>query len=197
MTLANLQKHHARLKWLASGEFTERDFDYTIKANENPHGDKGESGRMTQGDFINKTGQKRKDLIVFKAKDRVMVGPSQYKMRLRALASGNEGSDSGWIEVFEGIQPNDQLRIILDLDKAENTFEVRYQLGDDPTYVFYDGVVDPDYIGKFLRLGFRGTFNDPSESFEILRYQVIPEPTSLVSILVFILAGLGRRRCRR
>ncbi|HDY66017.1 MAG TPA: hypothetical protein ENH84_07295 [Phycisphaerae bacterium] len=128
---------------------------------------------------------------------RVKLGPSQFKMQLRALAAGNEGSDSGWIEVFEGIQPNDQLRITLDLDKAENTFEVRYQLGDDPTYVFFDGIVDPDYIGKFLRLGFRGTFNDPNESFEILRYQVIPEPTSLVSILVFTLAGLGRRRRRR
>ena len=68
MTLENLKKHHARLKWLASGEFTERDFDYTIKANENPQGEKGESGRMTQGDFINKTGQKRKDLIILKAK---------------------------------------------------------------------------------------------------------------------------------
>ena len=68
MTLENLKKHHARLKWLASGEFTERDFDYTIKATDNPLGEKGESGRMTQGDFVNKTGQKRKDLIVFKAK---------------------------------------------------------------------------------------------------------------------------------
>ncbi len=67
MTLANLNKHHARLKWLASGEFTERDFDYTVKATENPNGEKGESGRMTQGDFVNKTGQQRKDLIVFKA----------------------------------------------------------------------------------------------------------------------------------
>ena len=67
MTLENLNKHHARLKWLASGEFTERDFDYTVKATENPNGEKGESGRMTQGDFVNKTGQQRKDLIVFKA----------------------------------------------------------------------------------------------------------------------------------
>ena len=68
MTLENLKIQYARLKWLASGEFTERDFDYTIKANDNPHGEKGESGRMTQGDFQNKAGQKRKDLIVFKAK---------------------------------------------------------------------------------------------------------------------------------
>ena len=68
MTLANLEKHHARLKWLVSGEFTERDFDYTIKATDNPLGEKGESGRMTQGDFVNKTGQQRKDLIIFKAK---------------------------------------------------------------------------------------------------------------------------------
>ena len=38
MTLANVQKHHERLKWLASGEFTERDFDYKIKEKDNPHG---------------------------------------------------------------------------------------------------------------------------------------------------------------
>ena len=67
MTLENLKKNHARLKWLKSGEFTERDFDYTINANDNPNGEKGESGRMTMGDFVNKTGQKRKELIVFKA----------------------------------------------------------------------------------------------------------------------------------
>ncbi len=67
MTLENLKKHHKRLKWLTSGEFTERDFDYTIKANDNPYGKKGESGRMTQGDFKNAAGQKRKDLIMFKA----------------------------------------------------------------------------------------------------------------------------------
>ncbi len=51
MTLENLKIHHKRLKWLASGEFTERDFDYTIKASENPHGKKGEAGRMAMGDF--------------------------------------------------------------------------------------------------------------------------------------------------
>ena len=68
MTLANLEKHYARLKWLVSGDFTERDFDYKVKANDNPHGDKGESGWSTMGDFVNKTGQKRKDLIIFKAK---------------------------------------------------------------------------------------------------------------------------------
>ena len=68
MTLENLKKHHARLKWLASGEFTERDFDYKIDASDNPHGDKGEGGWSTMGDFVNKAGQKRKELIIFKAK---------------------------------------------------------------------------------------------------------------------------------
>ena len=68
MTLDNLQKHHAHLKWLKSGEFTERDFDYKIDANDNPHGkEKGEGGWSTMGDFVNKTGQKRKELIIFKA----------------------------------------------------------------------------------------------------------------------------------
>ena len=78
MTLANLQKHHARLKWLASGEFTERDFDYTIKANDNPHGKKGEAGRMTMGDFVNVAGSKRKDLIVFKAKKTLETFERKY-----------------------------------------------------------------------------------------------------------------------
>ncbi len=78
MTLENLKKHHARLKWLASGEFTERDFDYEIKATDNPNGEKGESGRMTQGDFINKTGAKRKDLIMFKAKRALKIFEGKY-----------------------------------------------------------------------------------------------------------------------
>ena len=68
MTFENLKKNHARLKWLASGEFTERDFDYKVDANDNPHGDKGEGGWSTMGEFVNRTGQKRKELIIFKAK---------------------------------------------------------------------------------------------------------------------------------
>lgn len=51
MTLENLKKHHARLVWLASGEFTERDFDYKIDANDNPNGKKGEGGWSTMGDM--------------------------------------------------------------------------------------------------------------------------------------------------
>ena len=53
MTLENLKKNHTRLKWLTSGEFTERDFDYKIDANDNPHGkEKGEGGWQTMGDFV-------------------------------------------------------------------------------------------------------------------------------------------------
>lgn len=78
MTLANLQKHHERLKWLISGEFTERDFDYTIKANDNPHGKKGESGRMTMGDFSNAVGTKRKELIIFKAEKALKIFEENY-----------------------------------------------------------------------------------------------------------------------
>ena len=62
MTLENLKKHHARLKWLASGEFTERDFDYKIERSENEHGDakhKGEGGWCTMGEMSSK----RKQLI--------------------------------------------------------------------------------------------------------------------------------------
>ena len=52
MTLENLKKHHAHLKWLASGEFTERDFDYKIEATPNPNSDKkGEGGWSTMGDM--------------------------------------------------------------------------------------------------------------------------------------------------
>ena len=67
MTLANLEKHYARLRWLTSGEFTERDFDYKIAANDNPHGEKGEGGWSSMGAFDNKVGNKRKELIIFKA----------------------------------------------------------------------------------------------------------------------------------
>ena len=51
MTLENLKKQHAHLKWLASGEFNERDFDYKIEANDNPNGKKGEGGWSTMGDM--------------------------------------------------------------------------------------------------------------------------------------------------
>ena len=79
MTLENLKKHHARLKWLASGEFTERDFDYKIDANDNPHGkEKGEGGWSTMGGFVNKAGQKRKELIVFKAKKTLEIFERKY-----------------------------------------------------------------------------------------------------------------------
>ena len=78
MTLANLEKHHARLKWLSSGEFTERDFDYTVKANDNPNGKKGESGRMTMGDFKNAAGQKRKELIMCKAEKALAKFEKKY-----------------------------------------------------------------------------------------------------------------------
>lgn len=59
MTLANLKKHHARLVYLSSGEFNERDFDYTINASDNPNGKKGEEGRMTMGEMSGA----RKELI--------------------------------------------------------------------------------------------------------------------------------------
>ena len=69
MTLENLKKNYERLKWLISGEFTERDFDYKIDATDNPLGkEKGEGGWSTMGSFVNKVGEKRKELIIFKAK---------------------------------------------------------------------------------------------------------------------------------
>jgi len=64
MTLENLKIHHARLKWLASGEFTERDFDFTIDANENPNGKQGEKGWTTMGDM----NSERRQLIMGDAK---------------------------------------------------------------------------------------------------------------------------------
>jgi len=78
MTLENLKRHHARLKWLASGEFTERDFDYTIAANENPNGEQGEKGWSTAGDFINKMGTKRKELIIGDAQRTLKLFEKKY-----------------------------------------------------------------------------------------------------------------------
>ncbi len=78
MTLANLKKHHARLKWLASGKFTERDFDYKIERSENEHGDskhKGEGGWCTMGDF---EGTKRKDLIQQDAQRHLKLFEKKY-----------------------------------------------------------------------------------------------------------------------
>lgn len=51
MTLENLKKHHERLKWLASGEFKERDFDFEIKASQNQFGEKGEKGWSSMGEM--------------------------------------------------------------------------------------------------------------------------------------------------
>ena len=74
MTLENLKKHHARLKWLASGEFTERDFDYKIKANDNPHGEKGEGGWSTMGEFK----PARKELIKQDAQRTLIIFERKY-----------------------------------------------------------------------------------------------------------------------
>jgi len=74
MTLENLKKHHAHLKWLASGEFTERDFDYKIEASDNPNGMKGEAGRMAMGDMSSE----RKRLIQQDAQRALGIFESKY-----------------------------------------------------------------------------------------------------------------------
>ncbi len=74
MTLANLKKHHAHLKWLASGEFTERDFDFTIKASDNPNGKKGEGGRSAMGDMK----PERKELIKQDAERTLIIFEEKY-----------------------------------------------------------------------------------------------------------------------
>lgn len=74
MTLENLKIHHERLKWLASGEFTERDFDFTIKASDNPNGKKGEGGRTAMGDFT----PARKQLIQQDAKRTLEIFEKKY-----------------------------------------------------------------------------------------------------------------------
>ena len=84
MTIENLEKHHKRLKWLASGEFVERDFDYKIDANDNPNGEKGEGGWSSMGSFVNKAGQKRKELIMFKATkalERFEINYPEFKVK--------------------------------------------------------------------------------------------------------------------
>ena len=51
MTLANLKKLHAHFSWLASGVFTESDFNYKLKKSDNPNGKKGGGGSMSMGDM--------------------------------------------------------------------------------------------------------------------------------------------------
>ena len=74
MTLENLKKHHARLVWLASGEFTERDFDYKIAANDNPNGEKGEGGWSTMGEMSSQ----RKALIQQDAQRTLKIFEGKY-----------------------------------------------------------------------------------------------------------------------
>ncbi len=75
MTLENLKKHHARLKWLASGEFTERDFDYKIAASENtPKGEKEVAGWCTMGEMSSQ----RKQLIQQDAQRTLIIFLKKY-----------------------------------------------------------------------------------------------------------------------
>lgn len=74
MTLENLKKHHARLVWLASGDFTERDFDYKIDATENPNGNKGEGGWSTMGEMK----PARKQLIQQDAQRTLIIFERKY-----------------------------------------------------------------------------------------------------------------------
>jgi len=74
MTLINLKKHHAHLKWLASGEFTERDFDFKIEASDNPNGNKGEAGRTSMGDMSGA----RKNLIQQDAQRTLEIFEKKY-----------------------------------------------------------------------------------------------------------------------
>ena len=85
MTLENLKRHHARLKWLASGEFTERDFDYKIERSDNEHGDskhKGEGGWCTMGDF---EGTKRKELIISDATRTLEIFEKKYDINYKPI----------------------------------------------------------------------------------------------------------------
>ncbi len=74
MTQENLEKHHAYLIWLASGDFNERDFDYKIKANDNPNGKKGEGGWSTMGDMSSA----RRQLIMQDAKRTLAIFERKY-----------------------------------------------------------------------------------------------------------------------
>ena len=99
MTSENLKKHHARLKWLKSGEFTERDFDYKIDATDNPLGkEKGEGGWSTMGSFVNKVGEKRKELIMFKAKktlERFEEKYPEFKVEEKSSVPDTDKTDKG------------------------------------------------------------------------------------------------------
>ena len=79
------------MKLLVSGEFTERDFDYKIEANDNPHGNKGEGGWSTMGEFVNKAGKKRKELIMFKAKNALGELERKYpELKEQVKVKGNK-----------------------------------------------------------------------------------------------------------
>jgi len=83
MTLANVKEHFARLNWLASGEFKERDFDYEIGASDGaPKGQKDLKGWCTMGDF---EGTKRKDLIISDAKRTLKIFLKKYPMFLEPI----------------------------------------------------------------------------------------------------------------
>ncbi len=74
MTVDNLRKHYERLKWLASGDFKERDFDFELDANENENGEKGEKGWSTMGEM----GPARKALIQQDAERTLKIFERKY-----------------------------------------------------------------------------------------------------------------------
>ena len=74
MTIENLKIHHARLKWLASGDFKERDFDFEIDSTDNPNGEKGEKGWTTMGEMK----PARKELIQQDAQRHLALFEKKY-----------------------------------------------------------------------------------------------------------------------
>ncbi len=93
------------------------------------------------------------------------------QVALRAVALGTGGTSSGLVSVFDAVE-TDPVRITIDLDTIGDTYQVLYQVGDEPEYVFFSGDVASYRIGRFLQLSFDQYFNDPGEDFRIASYQV-------------------------
>ena len=129
-------------------------------------------------------------------------------VRIRAIAAGPNASNSGEVSLCSDLFPDlcndlqtEPFRVILDLDMASSTYEVRFQSGDRPEYIFFNGSVSFDRIGNFQQLAFAGSFDEEGETFGISRIQllsesgtVVPEPRSHVILLAGILLGIRRWR---
>jgi len=99
--------------------------------------------------------------------------------------------------LFGNVQ-TEPVAVILDLDKAANSFSVSYQVGAGPVVPLPGNqnlALDPARNGNFLRLSFDEPFT--GDTFGIERYRVftnVPEPTSVALAGAAVGSILSRRR---